>query len=209
MSHPIAALVRSRRGFLLSTASLVLLGGCGLVGPVPERLYRLEPPPRAASGLPAVRWRLAVSLPLAAEALDTDRVALGRPEAGFDYFADAAWTDRVPPLVEGLLIRRFEDSGRILAVSRDTDSLASDYLLETEIHDFQADYPSPSGPPTIALRLTARLIRMPSREIIAVREVGQRVPVQRNEIEAIIAGFAVAAEAALDQIVDWTLAAPV
>ncbi len=43
-----------------------------------------------------VPWRLAVATPDAPASLDTARSALTRSATTMDYFANAAWNDRIP-----------------------------------------------------------------------------------------------------------------
>lgn len=193
---------------MLVSGAAVLLAGCSrVIGPTPMQLYRLDPPPAQPADLPTVKWRLAVATPEAIAALDSDRIALARAATVFDYYADAAWTDRAPSLVQALLVRRFEDTGRILAVSRDIDGLRIDYLLETDIREFTARYES-SGPPEIAVRIQAKLIRMPTREIVATLDADQRAAAGSNDVDAVVLAFGQALAAALDQIVAWTLRTP-
>jgi cholesterol transport system auxiliary component len=198
----------SRRRFCLVAGSAALLAGCGgIIGPVPMQLYRLAPGPDVGE-LPAVRWRLAIGTPVASAALDTDRIALGRTQDTLDYFAGSAWTDRLPLLWQGLLLQRFEDSGRIAGVARDTEALRADYLLQTELRAFEARYASGGGPPEILVAVEARLIRLPAREIAARLAVEERAPARANALDPIVEAFDGATGAALDRIVAWTLAAP-
>jgi cholesterol transport system auxiliary component len=81
-----------------------------------------------------------VGAPDAPASLDTERIALSRTPNTMDYFANAAWSDRVPVLVQRLLIQTFDASNRIVAVDRDTTGLENDYVLQTEIRDFEARY---------------------------------------------------------------------
>ena len=62
---------------------------------------------------------MTVAEPEAAASLDTPRIALSRTATTMEYFANAAWNDRVPLLVQGLLIQALDNSGRILGVGRD------------------------------------------------------------------------------------------
>ena len=71
-----------------------------------------------------------------------------------DYYANAAWPDRLPLLVQTALVAAFEASGRVPSVSRTQDALHADYELGVEIRDCAAHYSSaddkgkPSGNPT-------------------------------------------------------------
>ena len=73
--------------------------------------------------------RLVVDIPTASESLDTDRIALIRDRTRFDYYANSLWTDRVPLLVQALLVEAFENDGSIAQVARDAQTLTPDYLL--------------------------------------------------------------------------------
>src|SRR5262249_59232750 len=99
-------------------------------------LYVLRPEVTAPLGAP-VGWRLSVGSPDAPASLDTERIALSRTANTMDYFANAAWSDRVPLLLQRLLIQTFDASNRTLSVDRDTTGLENDYLLLTEIRHFQ------------------------------------------------------------------------
>ena len=45
----------------------------------------------------------------------------------------AAWTDRVPAMIQTLLVASFENTGKIVAVGRESVGLRADFLLKTEI----------------------------------------------------------------------------
>jgi cholesterol transport system auxiliary component len=198
----------SRRG-VLAVLGASALAGCSsiLPQPVAVQLYVLRPtimPPAGAS----VSWRLSVATPDAVASLDTTRIALMRSPTTMDYFAQSAWTDRVPLLVQRLLIQAFENSGRIVSVDRDTTGLEDDYLLETEIRDFQANYDSAMGAPEIVVTLEAKLARMPERSIVASKNATARIMAAQNSVDSVVAAFNQATASALSQIVAWTLAAP-
>jgi len=196
---------------LIAAAGTGLLAGCGslqlLPQPMAPQLYVLRPPIVPPMGAP-VRWRLSVGTPDAPASLDTARIALSRSPTTMDYFANAAWNDRVPLLVQRLLIQTFDASGRIVSVDRDTAGLENDYLLETEIRDFEARYQTPTGAPRVRIAIQAKLARMPQREIVAGLNATQEAQASANDLDSIVSAFDQAAGAAVAQIAAWTLNAP-
>jgi len=209
MSEAVAAVFSRRQIILVAGASLV--SGCGSVQLLPQpmqpQLYVLRPQISPPMGAP-VQWRLSVAPPDAAASLDTARIALSRSATTMDYFANAAWDDRVPLILQGLLIQTFDASNRIVAVDRDTAGTENDYLLQTEIRDFQARYDTPTGAPQIIVSIQAKLARMPQREIVRSLNVAQQAQASANNLDSIVAAFDSAAGAAVAQIAAWTLSAP-
>jgi cholesterol transport system auxiliary component len=171
------------------------------------QLYVLRPPITPPMGAP-VQWRLSVGPPDAAASLDTTRIALSRSATTMDYFANAAWNDRAPLILQRLLIQTFDASKRIVAVDRDTEGTENDYLLQTEIRDFEARYETPDGAPQIVVSIQAKLARMPQREIINSLNVTQQAQASANNLDSIVSAFDTATGAAVAQIAAWTLNAP-
>ena len=194
-----------RRVFLTGSGALLLSRCTLLQAPMTPQLYVLRPSVAPAMGMP-VRWRLSVASPDAAQSLDTARIALTRSATTMDYFANAAWTDRVPLMLQRLLLQSYEASGRIVAVDRDSAGLETDYLLETEIRDFTARYENPQGPPQISVNIQARMVRMPQREIAGSQNTQQQTPASANNLDSIVVAFNQATGAALAQIIAWSLA---
>ena len=199
---------RIHRRAVIAAGGGLLVSGCSVLkGPLIPQLYVLRPQLPAATG-PRVTWRLAVAAPDAVASLDTPRIALTRTPTTMDYFANAAWTDRVPLLLQRQLIQAFDASGRILSVDRDTSGLEADYLLQTEIRQFEARYDAPDGPPQIVISIQAKLARMPQREIANNISVTQQLAASANNLDSIVAAFNQAVGAAIGQIVTGTLAMP-
>jgi cholesterol transport system auxiliary component len=178
-----------------------------LKGPPIPQLYVLRPQLPSSAG-PQVSWRLSIAAPDAVASLDTPRIALTRSPTTMDYFANAAWTDRVPLLLQRQLIQAFDASGRIVSVDRDTSGLEADYVLQTEIREFQARYDAPNGPPQIVIGIQAKLARMPQRQIETSINVTQQVPATANNLDSIVSAFNQAVGAAIGQIVTGTLTTP-
>jgi cholesterol transport system auxiliary component len=201
------SLLRSRRRVLGAAACLVPLAGCSLLfPPSAPQLYRLTPQSADAPHGPLVRSQLVVDAPTAPESLDTDRIALTRNQIQLDYFASSAWTDTAPRLLQGLLIDAFQSSGRIVAVGRGSSDLNPDYLLETDLRDFQARYAgSGNQPPTSVVTVDAELVQMPGRRVIGSILAAKEAPASRNDLDSIVEAFDAATGEVISQIVDWTL----
>ena len=199
-----------RRQAILGGGAL-MLSACGSLQIIPKpqtpQLYLLRPqimPPMGA----AVAWRLAVGIPDATASLDTTRIALSRSATTLDYFANAAWDDRLPLILQNLLIKTFDASGRIVSVGRDTAGLEADYLLQAEVRNFEAHYDTPEGAPKITVSIQAKLARMPQREIVATLNATQETQAAANNLDSIVLAFDQAAAPAITQIAAWTLNAP-
>jgi cholesterol transport system auxiliary component len=212
------------RRAILSGAAALSLTGCGslkdIVGPGPApQLYVLKPAMPQAGNAPAVKWQLSVATPQAAAGIDTTRIALSRSLTTMDYFANAAWTDRVPFLMQGAMVQAFESTGKIVAVQRDTSGIGADYLLQSELRDFEAQYdpatePSkdakdaPSPPPKVTVQMECKLLVVPEHKILQSRVFTRDAAAARNDLDSIVTAFNGAVSGLLQDLVDWALRAP-
>lgn len=194
----------SRRGFML--AGGVALGGCSVIPKVnePIPLYTLSAVGEFRQSLPKVDWQLVVGTPVASADLNTTRIALTRSPGVIEYFANGAWADYAPVLLLGKLIESFEAS-KAVSVGRDAVGLRPDYVLQSDLRDFQAEYSG--GAPTAHLRLSAKLVRMPDRRIVANILTEQKVPAAGNSLAEIVAAFDRAAGQAFEEVVVGVLTA--
>jgi cholesterol transport system auxiliary component len=204
----------SAHSFLLDRRHLLLAGGAAFVlaacatGNRQTQIYVLRPDiPNNPPGQ-KVNWELAVAVPYAAGSLNSERIALTRTAATLDFFADSAWTDQLPVLLQNCLIESFEKSGRIKGVSRETAGLQADYALETEVRDFAAHYEAAENAPEVVVRIAAKMVKLPDRTIVSTFDSVQRSTATENRVPAVVSAFNVALTASLREIVAWTLSAP-
>ena len=101
-------------------------------------------------------------MPNAATSLDTPRIALQRTPFTLEYYANVAWTDNSPIMVQTLLIESFEGT-RSVIVGREGMGLRPDYVLKTDLREFEAIYEDGSPNPIIWVRINAKVVKMPSR----------------------------------------------
>ncbi len=125
-----------------------------------------------------------------------------------DYYANAAWNDRAPVMVQSLLLEAFEASGRIGAVGREDSGLRTDYLLQSELRDFEAQYDVPDAAPRIVVKLLLRLVKIPERNVVGTTLISREAQASANSLPAVADAFSEATGAAVKEAVDWTLAVP-
>ena len=198
-----------RRALLAATAGLFAAGCSNIVGPPPApKLYVLQPVlPR---GLPGgkVEWALSIQAPEATSGLDSERIAILLPPSNMDYYADSAWADRLPALVQSALLEAFEASGRIDAVARDSDGVHADFMLSTDLRDFEARLDQAQGAPLAVVRIGARMVKSRSREIAGYISASREVRASVNSVEAAVEALNTAFAGVLAQLVPWVLDRP-
>lgn len=199
-----------RRALIAAASGLVVAGCADIVGPPPSpKLYVLDPkftavPNGATSGAP-VPWALSVQTPDSTAGLDSERIVIARPPAGLDFYANTAWADRVPVLVQTALVEAFEHSGRIASVARDNAGTRADLILNTDLRSFEARFDSGEGAPLGVVRLGVRLIAAHSRRIVGTTEITKEVRASANTVDAGVAAITAAFSSALAELVPWVL----
>ncbi len=196
--------------WLAAAAALALVAGCTGVLPgrgEPPRLFTLTPKSTFADDLPRADWQLVIEEPVAAESLDTSRIAVQHTALSLQYYKQVRWTERAPLMVQTLLVESFENTGKIVAVGRLSTDLRADYVLKTDLREFQAEYRGNEAP-VARVRLIAKLVKLPERAIIAAHAAEEVVPAKSSEIEDVVMAFDEALGKVLKSIVEWTLRVP-
>lgn len=193
----------------LAGAPMLALSACeGVIGlhgqGPPPRLFRLTPKSTFADALPDVSWQLVVEVPAAPASLNTTRVAILRGATELDFYASANWDDRAPMMVQSLMVESFENSGHIVAVGRESLGLRSDFVLRTDLREFQAVF-NVGEPPMVNVELNARLVQMPQRAIVGYQRIGKVVPAASDRLEDIVAAFDDALGKVFKRLVEWAL----
>lgn len=206
------------RGFAAALAALPLaLSGC--TGSLfkskepPQAVYLLTVAP-ASEGAPAsagapIPVDLTVLRPQVRRGLDSTLIAALYPDRRLDHFAGAHWSGPLDEVLQDLAVQAFRADARVRNVHTDASAFGTGYWLEMDVADFQAEYSSPEaagnlGPPTVHVRLVARLGTSGDRHVLGQFEADVREPAADNRLTAIVDAYNRAASAALGSIVAET-----
>ena len=189
--------------------SALALSACALPdfgsGPPPD-LYVLSPKSTFAEDIPTVDWQLVVEEPSTAKGIDTDRIAIAPTTLEVKYLSSSRWADRAPRMVQQLLIQSFENSKKIVSVGRQSMGLRSDFVLKTELREFQAEKTAEGGT-TVRVRLNLKLVRPAIGQIVASQSFESVKPATSENVPDIVAAFDDAIGAVMKRSVAWTLKA--
>lgn len=187
-------------------ASALVATSCGILPKrEPVAIYQ---PVRAISvpgpEWPSASWSLLVSRPVAGTQIDSERINVQPAPGTMQVYKSAAWTDAAPDLLQMALLRGFEDSQKILSVSRSGGGVRGQYQLLTELRSFQAVYSQP-GQPEAVVEIYARLVHTADGRVIAARSFRQAEPAAGEEVGVVVEAFSRALDRSTAEIVGWTL----
>jgi cholesterol transport system auxiliary component len=193
---------------MVIAAPVLSLAGCGGLlggGGPPAALYTLTALTDFSCDRPAPRLQLLIDKPTSSDALDTVRIALRRNQLSFDYFADVAWTDSAPVMIQSLLVDSLQRSSCVAAVTRDTFAIRGNFELRIELRHFEATYLEDTDLPTVRIELGLILVRVEDRRIVGTRTVTAAARPTKNDIPAIVVAFDTALHMAMRDTLNWTL----
>jgi len=185
----------------------VSVAACGVI---PKREPTAVFEPTRANAAPDASWQqanwsLLVSKPAASAQLDNDRIAVRPADGQITVYKAAAWTDTAPDLVQSALVRRFEDSGKILSVARPGSGVRGDFVLQTELREFQSVYTAPNRP-EVRVEIYAKLVKNADGSVVAARSFRQTAEPSTEDVSSVADAFGAALSRSTDEIVGWTLA---
>ena len=188
-------------------AALVLsLAGCASIGTLVSQAptaYDLA----AARDFPRhpghVRGQMVVVEPSALGPLDGTAI-LVRPAPGeVARLADAQWEDRLPKLMQARLVQSFENAGRLRAVGRPADKIATDFVLLTELRAFEISAADGSA----VVEFAAKIVADRTGRIVAARVFRVAVPAETTQGPGAVAALNQAFAKAATELVLWAVRA--
>jgi len=161
---------------------------------------------RAAQGFAtpakAIKGQLAIPEPSAVAMLETQRM-LFAPAKDYPGFAEFAWADSIPKLLQARLIESFENYDIAHAPLRSTDIGQTDFQLLMDVRHFQIAVESQ---PTVQIEMSARIIDKDGK-VIASRLFAQSQRFDQVEPQAAVAAFNDAFGRMAKDVIAWTVQA--
>jgi len=205
--EPTAAAWRGALACLVACA----LAGCASGAFDSERPYQqvyvlasLPPRPASAALLPV---DVAVAQPLVRPGLDTDRIAVLYPDRRLDYFAASRWGGATDRVVQSLLVESLRNAAGLRSVQGESSVFVAEFVMQTEVTAFQAEYAAQGGPPQAHVQLLVTFGRLADRRPLSSFVSDARVPADSNSLPSVLAAFERAWHQAAGEIVDRTRAA--
>lgn len=195
--NPDVASLTAASRWLAVAAFGVLSSACGSLFesdiPVASRyLIAAAPAAAVATNSAASSVDLSIGRPDVAPGLDTNRVAVLRGRQ-LDYFRAAQWGGSVTEVTQALLVNSFQGQQLFRSVTSEQARVSSDYMLDVEVRDFQAEYAGDAAP-QIRVTIVGRVIRIKDRAMVDTLIATARKPASENRMMSVAAAFEVAGQ---------------
>ncbi len=176
----------------------LIVGGCSSSPPVTFDLTA----PKTSQARASLRSQLVISVPLAGQPFDGDRIIVRTGADTLALLSGAQWADRLPVLLQSRLVQGFENAHMLRSVGRAGDGVAADYSLHSEIRRFDLDVTAHEA----VVELSVKIIRERTGQISAARIFSARSPAGSTDPASASAALDAAASDVMAQIVKATAA---
>lgn len=196
------------KGLIVATLA-ALCAGCGSLLETdmpPSTNYVLAPAPAASTGVTRSDADLSIGRPDLAPGLDTERIAVLKGRQ-LDYYRGAQWGGRTVEVLQTLLVDSFEDQQLFRSVTAEQSRVASEYVLDITVRDFQAEYASDNDAPTAHVTILGRLIRVVDRQLVTTFAASAQSKASDNRMGAVAAAFETAAHKVVLELAQKTATA--
>jgi cholesterol transport system auxiliary component len=107
-------------------------------------------------------------------------------------------------MVQLLLVQSFQNTGRLPVVATSRQTLASDFLLLSNLRKFQVENDA-SGMPQATVVLETTLLKMPRRTPVATARFEKATSINSKSTETVTAAFDASLGDVMRHVVEWTL----
>jgi len=189
-------------GQTATAMACLLLSGCTLKAAAPPATYDLRTPHIMTVTAPRpAKFQLVIDEPTSVRALGSNRILVKPAPQKITYYKSAAWSDRLPSLVQVRMIQAFQNAGLVKAVGSRADRLDADLELATQLNAFQIEMENDAT--TAYVNLYVKAIDGQRGQMIKARGFERRVPVQGRGAPAMVAALDEAFDSTMREIVPW------
>jgi len=206
MRRPLRTTARHARIAAVALALLLPLAGCSLLGSKGDAPTLYAPSPRAQvdAAWPHLDWQLALATSASAPAVDTQRIAVRPTPNELQVYKGASWSLRPTDMLDVVLTRALEDSGKVAAVTRPGSGVVADHRLVLDMRRFEADYRG-GATPYATLEVNAKLLTARDAKVLATRTFLIAEPASGTAVPAVVDAFDHVLATAGHDIAGWVL----
>lgn len=194
-----------RLAFLVPLAALAL-AACGPIVNIGEQpaadVFRLQPLQQPVAVGPMQDWRILIDEPTASGGLDSNRIAVFTGPLELKFLADARWSQRLPAMLQALLVDSFETGSGAMAMSYGAPAVDAPYIIAADIRDFQADVSDPRAP-TVTVRIAFTLSSRAPSNVIGYKVITASADASGDNGSALSDAFNRASRDVLKTVVGW------
>ena len=196
---------------IVALAAIPALTGCTALSAIgdattPLEVYEL----RAPTDIPTAKGRtlpreVIVELPTTSGALETDRIMIRPNSLQAQYLPDVRWSEPAPVMVQTLMLRSIEATEGVRYVARQPLAANGDFIVVTELTDFQAELGDDEKTAIVRIRLIARIVREDDASIVASRTFVSAAQSSALDTQELVKAFDTAAGSLLSDFAAWVL----
>jgi len=196
-----------------SMAVMTVVSGCAGLSTIsaatrPNDLYALTPKSTFDPNLPRLRSQILVEIPTATATVDTDRIAVQPNPYQVEYLGRARWVERAPLIVQALLIESYENSGKVGAVGRSAVGINPDFVIVSDLREFQAFVPeidAPDAPLEVVVRVNIKIVDNFEDRIVGSSSFEAMSPAATDDPLDLAKAFDEALGRTMRKCVEWSI----
>lgn len=187
------------------TLAGLLASACSFGPAAPPTTYDLLAPKVMTLTAPKpARFQLVVNEPNAVRSLENDRILVRTGAAQVSYYKDAAWTDRLPRLMQARIVEAFQNAGLVSAVGSRADRLDADIEMASEVIAFQVEVEG--GKAMAHANLYVKVIDGKTGRMLSSRGFDARVATSSTDVKQMVVSLNEAFDKVLRDVVPWVAA---
>ena len=134
----------------------------------------------------------------------TDRIMVRSGGATITYLPDARWADEAPLVLQALLVRSIDATGRIGYVGSEEGGPVPDRAVLARMDAFEINF-GVDGQIEARVRIAMTVLDDRTERVLGSRSFLQVSPAENDSAPAVAAAFQTALDALLPLAVDWVL----
>ncbi len=105
------------------------------------------------------------------------------------FAKDQEWEERLPEILEQGLVVAIEKTGGIKGVAKYNQGVIPDYIIVSDLNEYKIVYQEGKTNPLVEISWKVKILKLPERKIIAVKDINVLEEVPYNTFSSILRMF--------------------